>query len=286
MNERFELKINPQNLIRVEIAPVLGVKTENKKGVEIQKEKELEASEIKEPEDKEEVARKRHEEITGLEESAQKDIAALETTREELGLPPSQEKPISALRANERIEKLEAAKETPGEKNNEGKQKTPERGGENDAVKEVIKKARFDDLSHSMRRFDVVMRERNDRRLNPIITESGLSRIKGSLGSLENALSNPKPNLNEINGAIAQITGAVDEIERVPRQAAIKEDPESLRKTVFSIQAMEDESKRMLAGLVGNETEGIGDTRKLIGSLTSILQEKRLRVARKLDYFR
>jgi len=147
-----------------------------------------------------------------------------------------------------------------------------------EAVKETLRSGEFVD---SVKKVAAVLKEREANAFNPLIDPRAISYLTSGAQQLEAAIMNKNSSLEDINMSIRKIGGAIRSIGEVPRQARVKDNPESLSRVGFALRNLDDTGNQLRLRIGRLDDPNTAQSLQYLRVLGNITQDKWLHVARK-----
>lgn len=148
----------------------------------------------------------------------------------------------------------------------------------NDSVEATLERFKSAALEQDIRRIVSLLRDREERRFNPIIDSDAIRRFTSAAGDLESART-----IEDISASISNLTRAVRSIGEVPRAVRVRDDIESLKKLSWALSSLADGSGNLRGRLGALEDKNIQEILAQFRSLEGVLSEKRSYIIKKAN---
>jgi len=111
-------------------------------------------------------------------------------------------------------------------------------------------KAKFRELSESIRDLAYRLKKRDGLRFDPLIEQGGIDRLSAAAVEIEELSGNPKAKFEEYEDALSKLAFALRAFGKAPGRSMLREDTDNLRKINFLIKGV-GEPVRALRGSLG-----------------------------------
>lgn len=151
-----------------------------------------------------------------------------------------------------------------------------------------VERKEIEDLINSLQLVVNVFRERESKRLTPLIDNKGLEKINSIVVIMKRETEKEKVNLEDFSSYVVRSVDALDHIGPI-RAQIMNEDIDNLGKTIFQLKKTEDNAlilKKKLGSKLNLDSDEKGRALlESLGKLNSLCHEKWQFVARKRDRY-
>ena len=112
-----------------------------------------------------------------------------------------------------------------------------------------------------------------------------ISKLSSAVADLESVFESKSKSvrLEELDRALSNIRSVVEAIGDVPRLNSMRDDGESLKRTIYSLRELEDQSRNFALKLRGSEIDELENTSRILKEIHGLTQERQHYIARRAE---